>query len=71
MVLRIYDSKYPTTKDSNGNVKYGLIDSLNHLLKDNKGTTYDDNPYNTSTPWNQLVKKITGYDCIESLDYIM
>ncbi len=61
------DSKYPTTKDSNGNVKYGLIDSLNHLLKDNKGTTYDDNPYNTSTPWNQLVKKITGYDCIESL----
>ena len=61
------DSKYPTTKDSNGNVKYGLIDSLNHLLKDNKGTTYDDNPYDTSTPWNQLVKQITGYDCIESL----
>ena len=61
------DSKYPTTKDSNGNVKYGLIDSLNHLLKDNKGTRYDDNPYDTSTPWNQLVKKITGYDCIESL----
>ena len=61
------DSKYPTTKDSNGNVKYGLIDSLNHLLKDNKGTRYDDNPYDTSTPWNQLVKQITGYDCIESL----
>ncbi len=61
------DSKYPTTKDSNGNVKYGLIDSLNHLLKDNKGTTYDDNPYDTTTPWNQLVKSITGYDCIESL----
>ena len=61
------DSKYPTTKDSSGNVKYGLIDSLNHLLKDNKGTTYDDNPYDTSTPWNQLVKQITGYDCIESL----
>ena len=61
------DSRYPTTKDSNGNVKYGLIDSLNHLLKDNKGTRYDDNPYDTSTPWNQLVKKITGYDCIESL----
>ncbi len=61
------DSKYPTTKDSNGNVKYGLIDSLNHLLKDNKGTTYDDNPYDTSTPWNQLVKQITGYDCIEAL----
>ncbi|MBT9693037.1 discoidin domain-containing protein [Eubacterium ventriosum] len=61
------DSKYPTTKDSSGNVKYGLIDSLNHLLKDNKGTRYDDNPYDTSTPWNQLVKQITGYDCIESL----
>lgn len=61
------DAKYPTTKDANGNIKYGLIDSLNHLLKDNKGTTYDDNPYDTSTPWNQLVKQITGYDCIESL----
>ena len=53
--------------NSSGNVKYGLIDSLNHLLKDNKGTRYDDNPYDTSTPWNQLVKQITGYDCIESL----
>lgn len=61
------DSRYPTTKDANGNVTYGLIDALNHLLKDNKGTTYDDNPYDTTTPWNQTVKRITGYDCIESL----
>ncbi|MBR3646404.1 MAG: discoidin domain-containing protein, partial [Lachnospiraceae bacterium] len=61
------DSRYPTRRDANGNVTYGLIDSLNHLLKDNKGTRYDDNPYDTTTPWNQTVKRITGYDCIESL----
>ncbi len=61
------DAKYPTTKDSNGNVKLGLIDSINHMLKANKGTRYDDNPRDTTTDWNKLVKQITGYDCIESL----
>ena len=61
------DAKYPTTKDASGNVKLGLIDSINNMLKSNKDTKYDDNPKDTSTPWNQLVKQITGYDCIESL----
>lgn len=61
------DAKYPTTKSSDGTVTYGLIDSINNMLKSNKSTTYDDNPYDTTTPWNQLVKSITGYDCIESL----
>lgn len=61
------DAKYPTTKASDGTITYGLIDSINNMLKSNKGTTYDDNPYDTTTPWNQLVKSITGYDCIESL----
>lgn len=61
------DAKYPTTKSSDGTVKLGLIDSINNMLKTNKGTQYDDNPKNTSTPWNKLVHQITGYDCIESL----
>lgn len=61
------DAKYPTTKSSDGTVKLGLIDSINNMLKTNKGTQYDDNPKNTSTPWNKLVYQITGYDCIESL----
>lgn len=61
------DAKYPTTKSSDGTVKLGLIDSINNMLKTNKGTKYDDNPKDTSTPWSKLVYQITGYDCIESL----
>lgn len=61
------DAKYPTTKLSDGTVKLGLIDSINNMLKTNKGTKYDDNPKDTSTPWSKLVYQITGYDCIESL----
>lgn len=61
------DAKYPTTKSSDGTVKLGLIDSINNMLKTNKGTKYDDNPKDTSTPWSKLVYKITGYNCIESL----
>lgn len=61
------DAKYPTTKSSDGTVKLGLIDSINNMLKTNKGTKYDDNPKDTSTPWSKLVYQITGYNCIESL----
>ncbi len=61
------DARYPSRKDSNGNITYGLIDSLNNLLKDNPNTKYDDNPYTVGTPWNEVVRSITGYDCIESL----
>ena len=62
------DSKYPTRKNADGTLKYGLIDSINKLIKDNNtGSTYTDDPYNTTTPFNKVVKQITGYDCIESL----
>ena len=62
------DSKYPTRKNADGTLKYGLIDSINKLIKDNNtGSTYTDDPYNTTTPFNNVVKQITGYDCIESL----
>ena len=62
------DSKYPTRKNADGTLKYGLIDSINKLIKDNNtGSTYTDDPYNTTTPFNKVVKDITGYDCIESL----
>lgn len=61
------DAKYPTTKAADGTVTLGLIDSINNMLKSNKGTQYDDNPYDTTTDWNKLVYQITGYDCIESL----
>ena len=62
------DSRYPTRKNADGTLKYGLIDSINKLIKDNNtGKTYTDDPYDTTTPFNNVVKQITGYDCIESL----
>ncbi len=61
------DYMYPTTMDSSGNLDYGLIDSINLLIKYHISDTLDDDPYDTSTPINKLVKEITGYDCIESL----
>ena len=61
------DAKWPTTKDGSGTIHYGLIDSLNRLLKYNRDKRYNDNPTDTTSDWNKLVKQITGYDCIESL----
>ena len=62
------DSKYPTRKNADGTLKLGLIDSINKLIKDNNtGSTYTDDPYDVTTPFNKVVKDITGYDCIESL----
>ena len=62
------DSRYPTTKDANGNITYGLLDSLNLLIKaNNSGTAYTEDPYDTTNELNQCVYKVTGYDCFESL----
>jgi hypothetical protein len=62
------DYKYPTTKDASGNIKYGLIDSINKLIKDNStGSAYTDDPYLSGSPFNNVVKEITGYDTIEEL----
>lgn len=56
------DAKYPTTKES-----YGLIDSINRLVKNNTGAQLNDDPYDTTSRFNQVVKEITGFDCMESL----
>ena len=61
------DAKYPTSKDASGNLKYGLIDSINNLIKNNTGSQLNDDPDDTTSPFNQVVAQITGYDCIESL----
>ncbi len=61
------DSRYPTTKNDDGSFNYGLIDSINRMFKHNPDIYYEDDPYNTSLPINQMVKDITGYDCMESL----
>ena len=68
MVLCMLWLKVSSRKNADGTLKYGLIDSINKLIKDNNtGSTYTDDPYNTTTPFNKVVKQITGYDCIESL----
>lgn len=61
------DAKYPTTKNADGTLKYGLIDSINRMIKANGGAQLNDDPYNTDSKFNQKVKEVTGYDCIESL----
>lgn len=62
------DSRYPTTKDADGNVTYGLLDSINILVKaNNSGTPYSEDPYDASNELNQCVYRVTGYNCFEAL----
>lgn len=61
------DAKYPTTQNADGTLKYGLIDSINRLIKANNGVQLNDDPYDTTSRFNGVVKDVTGYDCIESL----
>ena len=62
------DAKYPTTLDDSGNKVLGLIDSIDKLIKDNNtGTTYEDDPYKEGTPFNNVVKEITGFATMEQL----
>ena len=61
------DAKYPTKKNADGTLSYGLIDSINRLIKTHTGAQLNDDPYNVNSKFNQTVKAITGYDCIESL----
>ena len=61
------DARYPTSKNEDGTWNYGLIDSINFLIKNHRGAQLTDDPYDPSTPFNQTVKKITGFDCMEDL----
>ncbi|MBQ9887381.1 MAG: discoidin domain-containing protein [Lachnospiraceae bacterium] len=62
------DSRYPTRKDANGNITYGLLDSLNLMIKaNNSGTPYAEDPYDTTNEFNQCVYRVTGYACIDDL----
>ena len=62
------DAKYPTTLDDNGDKVLGLIDSIDKLIKNNNtGAAYDDDPYKAGTPFNNVVKEITGFETMEQL----
>jgi len=61
------DDKYPTVLCEDGSLKYGLIDSLNLLIKHHEGEMLDDDPYNPETIFNRTVAEISGYKCIDAL----
>lgn len=61
------DAKYPTTKNEDGSLNYGLIDSINRMIKTHTGAQLNDDPYDTTSKFNLKVKEVTGFDCIESL----
>lgn len=61
------DARYPTTLDAQGQVQYGLIDAIHRLIRSNEGEKLDDDPYDTQTPINQLVRAMTGYASMEEL----
>lgn len=61
------DSKWPTTLDENGNKKLGLLDTLVFEIKRGKLRGGTDNPTDVNTPFNKIVKEITGLDCIEDV----
>lgn len=61
------DARYPTMLDAQGQIQYGLIDSIHRLIRANEGELLDDDPYDAHTPINKLVCAITGYESIEAL----
>lgn len=60
------DYYYPTKKDENGNIKYGLIDSINKGVQSGIITS-DGFPKNKTTEFNKIVKKTTGFDTIDEV----
>lgn len=52
------DYNYPTTKDANGNIKYGLVDTIYYALADG---TYNDNIFLAKTGYTmfELMEKYT------------
>ena len=61
------DYYWPTTQDENGNRKNGLIDTIHFEIKNGRLTGGEDNPYDKTNVFNQIVKEITGYDCMEEI----
>ena len=62
------DYKYPTTLNDSGDKVLGLIDSIDKLIKENNtGAAYEDDPYKEGTPFNNVVKEITGLATMEEV----
>ncbi len=61
------DDHWPTTMDEDGNLVYGLVDTINFEIKNGRLTGQNDNPFDTTNVFNTIVKEITGFDCMEDI----
>ena len=61
------DYNWPTTLDANGNKVRGLLDTLVYEIKHGSLVGGNDNATNKNSPFNKIVKEITGFDCIEDV----
>ena len=55
-----------TTENADGTLKYGLIDSINRMIKDST-VMLDDDPKQVGSPFNNKVKEVTGYETVEAI----
>ncbi len=60
------DSKYPTVKNADGSLEYGLIDSLNRAVRSGRVRT-DGGSTQSDADFNSIVSEITGFPDIDSL----
>ena len=60
------DFKWPTTKNEDGTLKYGLIDTLVFNTKTSKVEIHDD-PYREGSIFNNWVKEVTGLPTLEAV----
>lgn len=65
--LTYLDAHWPTTKNANGSLKLGLIDTINQEIKSGRLRGQEDNPYDKNNTFNRIVKEITGYACMEDI----
>ena len=61
------DDHWPTTKNEDGSLKYGLIDTINKEIKNGRLRGGDDNPFDKTNTFNKIVKEVTGFDCIDDI----
>ena len=61
------DDHWPTTKNSDGSLKYGLIDTINFEIKNGRLRGGDDNPFDETNMFNKIVKEVTGFNRMEDI----
>ena len=60
------DTMWPTVKNDDGTITYGLIDTINKVIKASDVLLYD-HPTDKNNLFNKTIKSITGLDCMEDV----